>query len=67
MAGNWQERIEQKAEVLGGKPVVKGSRLSVEFLLGLMAAEGADCRGWWGSYKMGDSALIWTISSRSSC
>jgi len=38
MAGNWQERIEQKAEVLGGKPVVKGSGMSVEFPLGLMAA-----------------------------
>ena len=35
---NWRERIEEKAEVLGGKPVIKGSRLSVEFLLGLMAA-----------------------------
>jgi uncharacterized protein (DUF433 family) len=38
MAVSWQERIEQKPEVLGGKPVIKGSRLSVEFLLGLMAA-----------------------------
>jgi len=38
MAVNWRERIEEKAEVLGGKPVIKGSRLSVEFLLGLMAA-----------------------------
>lgn len=35
---NWRKRIEEKAEILGGKPVVKGSRLSVEFLLGLMAA-----------------------------
>ncbi len=35
---NWRDRIEQKPEVLGGKPVIKGSRLSVEFLLGLMAA-----------------------------
>jgi uncharacterized protein (DUF433 family) len=38
MAVNWRERIEQKAEVLGGKPVIKGSRLSVEFLFGLTAA-----------------------------
>jgi len=38
MAVNWRERVEEKAEVLGGKPVIKGSRLSVEFLLGLMAA-----------------------------
>lgn len=35
---NWRERIEQKAEVLGGKPVIRGGRLAVEFLLGLMAA-----------------------------
>jgi len=36
----WTEReyIHSDAEVLLGKPVVKGTRLSVEFLLGLFAA-----------------------------
>ena len=35
---NWREYIHSDAEVLLGKPVVKGTRLSVEFLLGLFAA-----------------------------
>lgn len=35
-----QERIVLDASILAGKPIVRGTRLSVEFLLGLMA------RGW---------------------
>ena len=35
---DWREYIHSDAEVLLGKPVVKGTRLSVEFLLGLFAA-----------------------------
>ena len=35
---NWKEYIHSDAEVLSGKPVVKGTRLSVEFLLDLFAA-----------------------------
>jgi hypothetical protein len=31
---NWQDYIYTNAEILGGKPIVKGIRLSVEFLLG---------------------------------
>ena len=34
---NWQEHIHVDATVLAGKPVVKGTRLSVQFLLGLFA------------------------------
>ena len=34
---NWQSYIHSDAKVLVGKPVVKGTRLSVEFLLGLFA------------------------------
>ena len=33
----WQERIEVDPAILVGKPVIKGTRLSVEFLLDLMA------------------------------
>lgn len=29
----WQEYIEQRPDVLAGKPVFKGTRLSVEFIL----------------------------------
>lgn len=35
---DWREYIHSDAEVLLGKPVVRGTRLSVEFLLGLFAA-----------------------------
>jgi uncharacterized protein (DUF433 family) len=34
---NWRERIVRDPAVLGGKPVVKGTRLSVEFILQLLA------------------------------
>jgi uncharacterized protein (DUF433 family) len=39
MAGeiNWRQFIHSDQEVLLGKPVVKGTRLSVEFILGLFA------------------------------
>jgi uncharacterized protein (DUF433 family) len=33
----WRHRIEANPTVLAGKPVVKGTRLSVEFLLSLFA------------------------------
>ena len=34
---NWREHIYIDAAVLAGKPVVRGTRLSVDFLLGLLA------------------------------
>lgn len=34
---NWQERIVIDPEVLLGKPVIKGTRLAVEFIVGLLA------------------------------
>jgi len=33
----WQERIIIDPEVLVGKPVIKGTRLAVEFVVGLLA------------------------------
>lgn len=35
---DWRGRIISDKEILAGKPVVKGTRLSVEFLLGLFAS-----------------------------
>ena len=35
---SWQDYIHSDSEVLLGKPVVKGTRLSIEFLLSLFAA-----------------------------
>jgi uncharacterized protein (DUF433 family) len=33
----WEERIELNPEILAGKPVVKGTRLAVEFIVDLLA------------------------------
>jgi len=33
----WQERIELNSDILTGKPVVKGTRLAVEFIVDLLA------------------------------
>jgi uncharacterized protein (DUF433 family) len=35
---DWREYIHSDPRILSGKPVVKGTRLSVEFLLSLFAA-----------------------------
>ena len=37
---NWQDRISVDPAVLVGKPVIKGTRIAVEFVVDLMA------RGW---------------------
>ena len=37
---NWQERIALDPKVLVGKPIIKGTRISVEFVIDLLA------RGW---------------------
>ena len=34
----WSERIIVDPQILPGKPVIQGTRLSVEFVLGLLAA-----------------------------
>jgi uncharacterized protein (DUF433 family) len=34
---DWRERITVNSEVLTGKPVVKGTRLAVEFIVELLA------------------------------
>lgn len=35
---DWKEYISTDPDVLGGKPVVRGTRLAVDFILGLFAA-----------------------------
>jgi uncharacterized protein (DUF433 family) len=34
---DWRERIEVNPKVMVGKPVIKGTRLAVEFILELLA------------------------------
>lgn len=34
---NWEDRIEVNPQVLVGKPVIRGSRLAVEFIVELLA------------------------------
>jgi uncharacterized protein (DUF433 family) len=35
---DWRDHITSDPDVLAGKPAVRGTRLAVEFLLGLLAA-----------------------------
>ena len=37
MVASWEDRIATDPDVLGGKPAVNGTRLSVEFVIELMA------------------------------
>lgn len=34
---NWQERIVVEPTILVGKPIIKGTRLAVEFIIDLLA------------------------------
>lgn len=34
---NWKEHITANSSILGGKPIIKGTRLSVEFVLERLA------------------------------
>jgi uncharacterized protein (DUF433 family) len=37
MSGDWRSRITIDPKVLAGKPVVRGTRISVEFILDMLA------------------------------
>jgi uncharacterized protein (DUF433 family) len=41
---DWRDHITSDKEILGGKPVIKGTRLSVEFLLDLFASGWTETR-----------------------
>jgi len=35
---DWQDRISIDPEIMGGKPVIKGTRVAVQFVVGALAA-----------------------------
>lgn len=45
---NWQERIIVDSNILVGKPIIKGTRLAVEFIIELLA------QGWSESEILGN-------------
>jgi uncharacterized protein (DUF433 family) len=45
---NWQERITVDPNVLVGKPIIKGTRISVEFVIDLLG------RGWTTEQILGE-------------
>jgi len=62
---NWKEHIIADPEVLTGKPVIKGTRLSVEFILGLLA-EGWDEKKILENYPQIDGSDLQAIFSYAS-
>ena len=53
----WHDHIHSDPSILAGKPVIRGTRLSVEFLLGLLA-EGWSEREILGNYpQLSEDAL----------
>lgn len=41
---NWQDRIIINPEILVGKPVIKGTRIAVEFILELLANDWTEAQ-----------------------
>ena len=39
MIKNWRDRIDLNPKIAGGKPVIKGTRLAVDFILELLAQD----------------------------
>lgn len=56
----WRDHIHSDPEIPGGKPVVRGTRLAVEFLLGLLA-------GGWSSEQILDNYPQLTTFANGSC
>jgi len=43
---DWHERIVTDQKILVGKPVIKGTRLAVEFIVDLLTKDGAKHKSW---------------------
>ena len=57
---NWKEHIVTDRAILAGKPIIKGTRLSVEFIIGLLA-EGWDEKAVLENYTQLDAADLQAV------
>ena len=62
----WQARIEQTPEVLGGQPVVRGTRVSVRVLVGGLAG-GMTVEEVCASYRVTPEDVRAASATRSRC
>lgn len=53
---NWRDYIHSDPEILGGKPVIRGSRISVELILEYFA-EGASIAEIAETYELSENAI----------
>ncbi len=63
----WEERIELRPEVLTGKPVVRGTRIAVEFVIELLAdgwSEATIIEQYPGLMAEDIRACLWYASER---
>jgi uncharacterized protein (DUF433 family) len=64
--GNLRRRITSNPEIFGGKPIIRGLRISVELILGLLA-QGESIESLVEDYPdltATTSALVWSMPGR---
>lgn len=59
---DWHDRIELNPQILMGKPVIRGTRLSVEFILELLADRWTH-EQILGSYSQLSEEDLWAVLS----
>ncbi len=65
----WEERIVLDPAILAGKPIIKGTRLAVEFIIDLLAqgwSEHQIFENYPGGHTRGRSGLPWIRQQRPS-
>ncbi|MDQ7826795.1 MAG: DUF433 domain-containing protein [Candidatus Eremiobacteraeota bacterium] len=64
---NWREHIHSDDDILRGKPVIKGTRLSVEFVLGLFAQGWTEKQVFENYPQLTKESLLAVFSFASEC